>query len=164
MNKITIYKGNCLETLKKIEDESINTCITSPPYFGLRDYGVDGQFGLENTIDEFINNLVNVFKEVKRVLRSDRSTSLARTAWPHKEVGVSDSLGINGVTQGAHDVVLPHQFIELLGTPAASDYLICFIHRSALKKLARSASGKGLFHKLTTSFWSMLKVLNTPYN
>jgi DNA modification methylase len=71
MNKITIYKGNCLETLKKIEDESINTCITSPPYFGLRDYGVDGQFGLENTIDEFINNLVNVFKEVKRVLRSD---------------------------------------------------------------------------------------------
>ena len=54
-----------------LEDQSINTCITSPPYFALRDYGVEGQLGLEETPKEFIDNLVNVFKEVKRVLRDD---------------------------------------------------------------------------------------------
>ena len=62
-------------------------------------------------------------------------TGLTRSAWPHKEVGVSDSLAINGVTQGAHDMILPHQFIELLGTPATSDYLICLIHRSVTKQV-----------------------------
>ena len=69
--KIDIYVGDCLDSLKKLEDQSINTCITSPPYFALRDYGVEGQLGLEETPKEFIDNLVNVFKEVKRVLRDD---------------------------------------------------------------------------------------------
>tara|TARA_Y100001963_G_scaffold155628_1_gene247314 strand:- start:665 stop:1618 length:954 start_codon:yes stop_codon:yes gene_type:complete len=68
---IKIYQGNCLDTLKKIEDESINTCITSPPYWGLRDYGESKQLGLEETPEEFVNNLVEVFREVKRVLRDD---------------------------------------------------------------------------------------------
>ena len=58
--------------LKKLEDESINTCITSPPYWGLRDYnGEEKQLGLEETPEEFVENLVNVFREVKRVLRDD---------------------------------------------------------------------------------------------
>lgn len=69
LNKI--YEGNSLEVLKEFPDQSIHTCITSPPYFGLRDYGVSGQIGLEQSPEEFVQNLVNIFKEVKRVLRDD---------------------------------------------------------------------------------------------
>ena len=70
--KIKILQGDCIQSLKKLEDESINTCITSPPYWGLRDYnGEEKQLGLEETPEEFVENLVNVFREVKRVLRDD---------------------------------------------------------------------------------------------
>jgi len=54
-----------------LADKSINCVVTSPPYYGLRDYGVDGQIGLEQTPDDYVNKLVNVFREVKRVLRDD---------------------------------------------------------------------------------------------
>jgi len=66
-----LYQGDALETLKQMEDESINCCVTSPPYWGLRDYGVDGQLGLESTPEEYVENMVKVFREVKRVLRDD---------------------------------------------------------------------------------------------
>ncbi len=66
-----LYQGDALETLKQMEDESINCCVTSPPYWGLRDYGVDGQLGLEPTPEEYVANMVEVFREVKRVLRND---------------------------------------------------------------------------------------------
>ena len=70
--KIKILQGDCIQSLKKLEDESVNTCITSPPYWGLRDYnGEEKQLGLEDTPEEFVENLVNVFREVKRVLRDD---------------------------------------------------------------------------------------------
>lgn len=52
-------------------DESVHCCVTSPPYWGLRDYGVAGQIGLETTFDQFIAEMVDVFREVRRVLRSD---------------------------------------------------------------------------------------------
>ena len=65
---IEILQGNCLDRLKDLKDQSINTCITSPPYWGLRDYGEGEQLGLEDTPEEFVENLVNVFREVKRVL------------------------------------------------------------------------------------------------
>lgn len=52
-------------------DESVHCCVTSPPYFGLRDYGVDGQIGLEPTPEAFIEEMVSVFREVRRVLRAD---------------------------------------------------------------------------------------------
>ena len=68
---IEIIKGDCLQSLKKLEDQSINTCVTSPPYWGLRDYGESEQLGLEETPEEFVENLVEVFREVKRVLRDD---------------------------------------------------------------------------------------------
>jgi DNA modification methylase len=68
---IEILAGDCRETLKTLADQSINTCITSPPYWGLRDYGEGEQLGMEDTPEEFVNNLVEVFREVKRVLRSD---------------------------------------------------------------------------------------------
>ena len=69
LNKI--YNMDCLEGLKQLPDNSINCCVTSPPYWGLRDYGVDGQLGLEPTPEEYVANLVEVFREVKRVLRDD---------------------------------------------------------------------------------------------
>lgn len=69
MNKI--ITGNTIEILKELPDCSADCCITSPPYFGLRDYGVDGQLGLEDTVEDYINKLTNIFKEVRRVLKDD---------------------------------------------------------------------------------------------
>lgn len=66
-----IINCNCIDGLKNLPDDSIHCCVTSPPYFGLRDYGVDGQIGLEETPELFVQNLVNVFNEVRRVLRPD---------------------------------------------------------------------------------------------
>jgi DNA modification methylase len=66
-----IFEGDCIESLKSMPDESVNCCVTSPPYFGLRCYGMDGQIGLEPTPDDYVERLVEVFREVKRVLRND---------------------------------------------------------------------------------------------
>lgn len=66
-----LHIGDCLTSLKTMADQSINCCVTSPPYFGLRDYGVEGQMGLEATPDEFVSALVTVLREVRRVLADD---------------------------------------------------------------------------------------------
>jgi len=66
-----ILPGNCIDTLKTLPNCSVNCCVTSPPYYGLRDYGIDNQIGLEKTPDKYIQKLVDVFREVKRVLRDD---------------------------------------------------------------------------------------------
>jgi DNA modification methylase len=67
----TFYTGDAIEILKTLPAESVHCCVTSPPYFGLRDYGIDGQLGLEQSPEEYVNKLVSVFKEVKKVLRND---------------------------------------------------------------------------------------------
>lgn len=69
--KNTIIQGDCLEVLKTLDSESVNCVITSPPYWALRDYGVEGQLGHEKTFQEYINKLCNIFDEVKRVLKKD---------------------------------------------------------------------------------------------
>ena len=66
-----ILTGDCREMLRTLEAGSVRTCITSPPYFGLRDYGHDGQIGLEQTPDDYVAELVEVFREVRRVLSDD---------------------------------------------------------------------------------------------
>ena len=66
-----IYQGNVFDRLKDLPDRSIQCVVTSPPYWGLRDYGSDGQLGLEETPEEYVKNMVKVFREVKRVLRND---------------------------------------------------------------------------------------------
>jgi DNA modification methylase len=71
MSAPIIHIGDCLESLRAMPAESVQTCVTSPPYFGLRDYGMDGQIGLEATPDAFVARLVGVFREVRRVLRDD---------------------------------------------------------------------------------------------
>jgi len=71
MSAVSILVGDCLASLRAMADQSVNTCVTSPPYFGLRDYGHAGQIGLEQTPDEFVAKLVEVFRGVRRVLRDD---------------------------------------------------------------------------------------------
>ena len=66
-----IHIGNCLDILPTLAEGSVQTCVTSPPYFGLRDYGTADQIGLELTPDEFVTALVAVFREVRRVLCDD---------------------------------------------------------------------------------------------
>jgi DNA modification methylase len=66
-----IRQGDALERLREMPDESVQCCVTSPPYWGLRDYGVDGQLGLEETPEQFVSSMVEVFAEVRRVLRAD---------------------------------------------------------------------------------------------
>lgn len=68
---VQILHGDCRETMAKLLGQSVHCCVTSPPYFGLRDYGHPDQIGLEATPDEFIANLIDVFREVYRVLRDD---------------------------------------------------------------------------------------------
>jgi DNA modification methylase len=68
---IRILHGDCREVLRTLPDESVHCVVTSPPYFGLRDYGVDGQIGLEDTPSAFVAEMVAVFADVRRVLRKD---------------------------------------------------------------------------------------------
>jgi site-specific DNA-methyltransferase (adenine-specific) len=81
-----ILCGDCLERLAEIPDESVHCCVTSPPYYGLRDYGFEGQIGLEKTPEEYVARLVEVFREVWRVLRADG------TLW----LNLGDSYTANG--------------------------------------------------------------------
>ena len=67
----TIYNMDALALAQQICDNSVHCCITSPPYYGLRNYGVDGQIGLEETMYDYIDRLVGLFTEIKRVMRDD---------------------------------------------------------------------------------------------
>ena len=71
MEKNKVYLGDSLETIKTFPDKSIDCVVTSPPYYGLRDYGVDGQIGLEETPEEYIDKLVSLFREIRRCLKDE---------------------------------------------------------------------------------------------
>ena len=66
-----IIQGDCIEGMRTLPDASVHCCVTSPPYWGLRDYGHDGQIGLEDTPEAYVARIVEVFREVRRVLRDD---------------------------------------------------------------------------------------------
>ena len=68
---IRVINGDAREILKTLPNQSVQCCITSPPYYGLRDYGVAGQIGLESSPDAYVDELVAVFRQVRRVLRDD---------------------------------------------------------------------------------------------
>jgi DNA modification methylase len=70
-DRLTIICGDALTELRKLPDESVQCCVTSPPYWGLRDYGVEGQLGLENAPEEYVAKLVEILREARRVLRTD---------------------------------------------------------------------------------------------
>ena len=90
---LRVMVGDCIEMMRSLPDACVSTCVTSPPYFGLRDYGVDGQIGLEQTPDAFVAALVGVFREVRRVLRDDG------TLW----LNLGDSYSNAGTRQGDRD-------------------------------------------------------------
>ncbi len=92
---------------------SVQTCITSPPYYGLRDYGDDGQIGLEATPEEFVSALVDVFREVRRVLRDDGTVWLnlgdsyvatGTTRWPNTSDGYGNGYGKEGAWHGGESI------------------------------------------------------------
>lgn len=105
----TILLGDALEQLRTLPPQSVDTCITSPPYFGLRDYGVDGQLGLERSPEEYVQKLVEVFREVRRVLR------LCGTLW----LVIGDSYSGSGKGRnknGAHYEGKPSKSSSYIGT------------------------------------------------
>lgn len=68
---LTILEGDCLEQMRALPDACVQCCVTSPPYFGLRDYQVEGQIGLEKSHAEYVAKMVGVFREVRRLLKPD---------------------------------------------------------------------------------------------
>lgn len=93
-----ILVGDALATLRTLPAESVHCCVTSPPYWGLRDYGEPGQLGLEPTPEEYVQRLVGVFREVRRVLRGDGTLWLNlgdSYAATMKGTGGTDSSGLN---------------------------------------------------------------------
>jgi DNA modification methylase len=100
-----VLVGDCLEVLPTLPAASAHCVVTSPPYWGLRDYGHDGQLGLERTPDEYVERLVSVFRLVRRVLRDDGTVwlnlgdSYANTggvSQPHRNVGTGGFAGSDG--------------------------------------------------------------------
>lgn len=91
--------GNCYDTLDQLDDESVDTCVTSPPYFSLRDYGEDKQIGLEATPEEYVENLVKIFRKVRQKLKPEG------TLW----LNLGDTFA-----QDAHGVLKPK---DLIGIP-----------------------------------------------
>ena len=68
---VKLYRGDCLAVLKRFPSASVHCVVTSPPYWLLRDYGVKGQLGLEPTPEAYVERMVEIFREVRRVLRDD---------------------------------------------------------------------------------------------
>lgn len=97
MGEVKIIQGDALTELKNLPNESINCVMTSPPYWALRDYGVEGQLGLEPTFDLYIKHLCDIFDEVKRVLRKDG------TCW----INLGDTYGTKSGSGFANDNLNP---------------------------------------------------------
>lgn len=93
----TVLEGDALAVLRGLPDEAFAMVMTSPPYFGMRDYGAAGQFGLERSVEEYVANMVQVFREVRRVLRKDG------TIW----VNIGDSYASSSTSAHAHDPTIP---------------------------------------------------------
>ncbi len=99
MTTSTILTGDCLEVLRGLPDGMAQTCVTSPPYYGLRDYGHAGQIGLEATPDAYVARLVDVFREVRRVLRDDGTLwlnlgdSYARAGGTDRQISSTGKVG-----------------------------------------------------------------------
>ncbi len=97
---VRILVGDCRTRLRELPEQSVQTCVTSPPYFGLRDYKMAEQIGLEKTPDAFVAELVSVFREVKRVLRDDGTLWLNLGDSYARAGGWSDNSGLDGLARG----------------------------------------------------------------
>ena len=107
MTSQRIIAGDCIEGMRTLPDASVYCCVTSPPYWGLRDYGHEGQIGLESTPDAYVARMVEVFREVRRVLRDDG------TCW----VNLGDSYnGIGGPGKQDGGPIGPTAAVAIVGT------------------------------------------------
>lgn len=93
---VTLFHGHVLDVLKQLPNESVNACVTSPPYWGLRDYGMAGQIGLEPTPYEYVTVITEIFEEVRRVLRPDG------TCWLNLGDSYANDTKWGGSTGGKH--------------------------------------------------------------
>ena len=119
---VTIMIGDVREQLRALPAESVHCIVTSPPYWGLRDYGVDGQIGLEATPAEFIEVMVDVFNEARRVLRADG------TCWIN--MGDSYASKPNGpVGAGGHKGHNPHVAVRTAHARRSSSIPLGFKHK-----------------------------------
>lgn len=110
MTENTIICGTALEVLKALPAESISCCISSPPYWALRDYGVAGQLGLEKTFEEYIDKLCTIYDEVRRVLRKDGTCF----------VNLGDTYGGSWGNYGAREGKQREQNVEKFERPGAT--------------------------------------------
>lgn len=101
----TLINVDVIEGLRSLPDQSVHTVVTSPPYWGLRDYQVDGQLGLEKTPEEYVDKLVKIFQEIKRVLRDDG------TAW----LNLGDSYAGSGRAGNNHEYMEKHKMFGKAG-------------------------------------------------
>jgi DNA modification methylase len=99
----TLLIGDSKKLLPTLAGGSVRACVTSPPYWSLRDYAIEGQIGLEETIEDFLANLVSVFEEVRRVLRDDG------TLW----LNIGDSYTSGGRTWRAPDKKNPFRAMDV---------------------------------------------------
>ena len=113
-----VLRGDCLEVLPTLEAQSVHCVVTSPPYFGLRDYGVDGQLGLEETPAAYVAKLVGVFREVRRVLRDDGTVWL-NLGDSYAGAGYSNHYNTGGAQRGEGD-----KQRHLLGTGTPNKQLL----------------------------------------
>lgn len=105
-----ILQGDAETMLAWLDDNSVHCCVTSPPYYGLRDYKVDGQVGMEKTPEEYVKHLVGVFREVRRVLREDG------TLW----LNIGDSYSGSGRGPTGHNGIGCQQDRQGFADPGAS--------------------------------------------
>jgi site-specific DNA-methyltransferase (adenine-specific) len=132
--------------MRTLPDRSVNCCVTSPPYFGLRDYGMDGQIGLEPTPAEFVARLVDVFREVKRVLRDDG------TLW----LNIGDSYSRNPA-KGGSGPNGKHDFIPSYGE--AQQQLAAYAKAGS----SDGAVGRGERPGTRTGFLAEKQMLGIPW-
>ena len=104
MKKVKILQGSCIDKIKELEDNSIDCVVSSPPYFGLRDYGVDEQFGLEKTYQDYLANTVKVFETFKPKLKDTATIwwNVGDSYASFRPMGTSDNGQYGGIVSKAY--------------------------------------------------------------
>jgi DNA modification methylase len=120
---MTILNGDALTQLKTLDSESIDLVITSPPYYGLRNYGVENQIGLEKTPNEYISKLMDIFNECKRVLKKTGScwVNIGDSYMPHNGTrGNKTNAGADSLRQDYNNIALAPMIKRSMTTPSKS--------------------------------------------
>lgn len=100
---VTLHHGDCLDVLRTLPDASVDCCVTSPPYYALRDYGTEGQYGLEASPAEYVETMRALFSEVRRVLADDGTLWLNIGDSYNSAASNQNGTGSTGITGGRHD-------------------------------------------------------------